>query len=107
MVKENKEIVEEKHEQVRPFYMERETDESGVSGTGVVACGAELPSGKCILEWRTIHSSVCVYNNIGDVAKIHGHKGKTKVIWGYPDEAIKEVKRKPRKKKTKKKVTNK
>ena len=99
MSEENKEIVPERHEEVRPFYLERVEDESGVSGTGIVAIGVELPSGKCCLEWRTVHSSVCIYNNITDVANIHGHHGKTRVVWGSPNSS-EEPKKKTRRKKS-------
>lgn len=91
------EVVPKKQNQVRAFFLERIEDESGVSGTGIVAVGCELPTGRAVLEWLTVHSSVCIYNNINDVANIHSHGGKTRVIWGYPDEEIKKVKRKARK----------
>lgn len=66
------------------FYLFREEDESGVSGTGVVARGTVFPSGKCVLEWCTFHSSICIYDNIGSVEAIHGHHGKTKIVMGNP-----------------------
>lgn len=93
-----KEVVPEKKGEIRPFYLKREKDVTGTSGTGVVAIGAELASGKCVMEWRTKYYSLSVFNSISDIADIHGHKGHTKVIWGYPDEEVKKVKRKPRKK---------
>jgi hypothetical protein len=71
-------------EKIQEFYLNRLEDESGVSGTGVVARGVILPSGKCVLEWSTFHSSVAIYANLGDVEIIHGHDGKTQVIIGTP-----------------------
>ena len=64
------------------FYLQRDIDESGISGTGIVAVGVVLPSGACVLEWTTFHSSIALYKNIADVEAIHGHEGKTKVIMG-------------------------
>ncbi|HBI00627.1 MAG TPA: hypothetical protein DDY18_03280 [Flavobacterium sp.] len=64
------------------FYLQRNVDESGVSGTGIVAVGVILPSGVCILEWQTFHSSIAHYKNIADVEAIHGHEGKTKIVMG-------------------------
>lgn len=64
----------------------RVEDESGVSGTGIVARGMVYPSGKAILEWQTFHTSLCVYQNLSDVEAIHGHGGKTKIIMGNPFE---------------------
>ena len=67
---------------IKPFYLQREVDASGVSGTGIVAVGVIMPSGTCILEWCTFHSSIAHYKNIADVEAIHGHEGATKVIMG-------------------------
>lgn len=63
--------------QIKRFYLQRIEDESGVSGTGKVAEGVILGSGKVILEWCTFHTSLGIYNNINDVELIHGHEGKT------------------------------
>jgi hypothetical protein len=63
------------------FILVRDEDESGVSGTGVVADGVEFGSGKCALGWRTAVSSVAVYNNIEELEAIHGHDGKTRIVW--------------------------
>ena len=69
---------------IKEFYLQRVEDESGISGTGVVARGVILPSGSVCLEWSTFHSSICIYKNISDVEAIHGHNGKTLVIMGVP-----------------------
>ena len=71
-------------EKIRHFYLERVEDVSGTSGTGIVAYGAILASGACVLEWLTFHSSIAIYKNIEDVEKIHGHEGRTRVIVGDP-----------------------
>lgn len=65
---------------LQSFYLYREEDVSGTSGEGLVAMGTVLPSGKCVLEWTSFHTSVAIYNNIQDVELIHGHNGKTKVV---------------------------
>ncbi len=67
---------------ITPFYLQRDVDESGISGTGIVAVGVVMPSGICVLEWCTFHSSVGYYKNIADVESIHGHGGNTKVVMG-------------------------
>lgn len=73
----------------KEFFLQRLEDESGISGTGIVARGMIMPSGKVILEWQTFHSSLGIYNNIGDVEAIHGHNGKTLVVMGSPPEEVK------------------
>lgn len=69
---------------IEHFYLKRNEDESGVSGTGIVARGVILPSGHCVLEWLTFTSSIAIYKSINDVQEIHGHGGKTEVIMGDP-----------------------
>lgn len=71
-------------EQIKEFYLQRDVDVSGMSGTGVVARGVALPSGKCVLEWLSFHSSVAIYNNLDDIVRIHGHSGATKLMVGKP-----------------------
>jgi len=78
------------------FYLKRIEDESGVSGTGIVAIGVVLPSGQCVLEWLTFTSSIAIYKNIEAVNEIHGHHGKTLVVLGDPDDETRS-KRKARK----------
>ena len=67
------------------FHLLRLEDESGVSGTGVVARGVVFPSGRVVMEWQTFHSSINFYNNLNDIDSIHGHHGKTKVVIGPPE----------------------
>lgn len=66
---------------MRFFYLQRNEDESGVSGTGRVAEGAEFSNGKCAISWLTPVTSVAVYDNIKEVEMIHGHDGKTLIIY--------------------------
>lgn len=71
---------------LQPFYLERAEDETGVSGTGIVAIGAVYPSGICIMEWLTFTSSINQYRNIDHLKEVHSHGGKTKVVMGEPPE---------------------
>ena len=66
---------------MRRFYLVREVDESGVSGTGVVAEGMEFTSGRCVIKWLTATSSMGVYESAKDLKAIHGHGGNTKIKW--------------------------
>lgn len=72
----------------RRFYLLRQEDESGVSGTGVVAVGVEFPSGQCVIEWvtkRTEGGSLGVYDSMAALEQVHGHGGKTEVCWQDAD----------------------
>lgn len=63
------------------FWLKRLKDIHGVSGTGVVAEGVVFENGKCALNWLTPTSSVGIYDNMEVLEKIHGHEGKTKIIF--------------------------
>lgn len=66
---------------IRKFHIERSEDVSGLSGTGIVAVGVMYPSGRCIMEWVTPIKSINEYHSIADLEALHGHEGRTKVVW--------------------------
>lgn len=66
---------------MRRFFLKRLEDPTGVSGTGVVAWGAILPSGKCVLEWTTQYRSIAIYDSPSEIVMIHGHEGRTVLVW--------------------------
>lgn len=67
----------------RTFVLDRVEDETGVSGTGVVAWGVEFPDGVVAMRWATgWPSSVCFYERgLEAVEKIHGHNGRTRIVF--------------------------
>jgi hypothetical protein len=73
---------------MRRFVMHRHQDASGVSGIGVVAQGIQFDDGTCALRWLTEHSSTAIYASAADVELIHGHGGRTELIWVDPVPAI-------------------
>jgi hypothetical protein len=66
---------------MRLFELHRVEDESGVSGTGRVAQGCQFDDGVCVLRWLTAFRSTAIYSSIAELDAIHGHAGKTKVVW--------------------------
>ena len=66
---------------MRQFVLYRHEDESGVSGTGIVAEGVQFSNGKCVMSWRHQISSVAMYDSIHELEQIHGHSGKSEIIW--------------------------
>lgn len=66
----------------RRFVLDRYEDETGVSGTGIVAEGVQFADGTCVTHWcaSEIHQT-CVWASISHVKRIHGHDGKTEVRW--------------------------
>lgn len=61
----------------RRFELLRLEDETGISGTGIVARGCSFPNGKIALAWNTQWASVGLYDSMDDLIAIHGHNGKT------------------------------
>lgn len=73
---------------LRRFHLVRHEDESGVSGTGVVASGVEFHDGTVAYRWRTSPegsaSTFQIAESIQDVQAIHGHGGRTHIVWEDP-----------------------
>lgn len=69
----------------RRFQLIRREDETGVSGTGIVAYGVLFPDGRAVLRWDTKVNSTVFYDSVADLKAIHGHGGKTALHWIDPD----------------------
>jgi hypothetical protein len=70
----------------RVFYLVRIEDETGTSGTGIVAEGVLWSGGDVSVRW--LGDSPCVHywpGGIEHVRRVHGHRGKTKVVWADED----------------------
>jgi hypothetical protein len=65
----------------RRFVLFRNEDETGVSGTGIVAEGIQFSSGKCVISWLSSTPSIEVYDTVDELERVHGHGGKTRVRW--------------------------
>ncbi|ASR77374.1 hypothetical protein SEA_EVY_115 [Streptomyces phage Evy] len=67
---------------MRLFELHRDIDESGVSGTGKVTQGVQFDDGQVCMLWLTaLKGYPQVYPHIERVLEIHGHDGKTRVVW--------------------------
>lgn len=66
---------------MRRFYLHRQEDVTGVSGTGRVAEGVVFSTGWVALTWLTAVNSLVFYPSIENVEKIHGHGGQTLIVW--------------------------
>lgn len=66
---------------MKPFVLNRVEDETGVSGTGIVAEGVVFSNGWVAMTWLTETTSVVFYPNIKSVELVHGHNGKTRIVY--------------------------
>lgn len=66
---------------MRRFELHRYVDETGISGTGTVAQGIEFDNGKIAMQWLTSNPSMVILDCVLDLERIHGHNGKTLVVW--------------------------
>jgi hypothetical protein len=69
---------------MRRFYLQRHSDDSGISRRGRVLEGALLQSGKVIVEWRPPLGSLAIYNSFEQFLKIHvtAHAyGANAIVW--------------------------
>lgn len=66
---------------MRTFKLVRKEDFSGVSGTGEVAEGVEFSDGTCAMRWLTTTPSTAHYVTAQDVVNIHGHQGRTFILF--------------------------
>jgi hypothetical protein len=65
----------------QPFALYRHQDVTGVSGTGTVAHGVQFADGQVVIRWLGTSPSTVVWNSLGDAMRVHGHDGKTHVVW--------------------------
>jgi hypothetical protein len=79
---------------MRCFELHRDTDETGVSGTGIVADGVAFADDVVMLRWRgPWPTSVCWYDRgVEAVEHVHGHNGSTRIVWSddLPIKAVRE-----------------
>ncbi len=78
---------------VRIFQLVREEDVSGISGTGVIAEGVEFTDGTVAMRWAFsegpagyIFPTLAFHPDIRNVERLHGHGGRTKVVWAEAEE---------------------
>lgn len=66
---------------MKTFRLVRSADISGISGIGNVAEGVEFENGQVALHWLSQYDTIGIYSNMHNVLKIHGHDGKTEVVY--------------------------
>jgi hypothetical protein len=63
---------------MRRFYLARNEDPSGISGTGIVAEGIEWRGGTADLHWVTEHETFVHWpGGVAAILAVHGHGGST------------------------------
>jgi hypothetical protein len=65
----------------RRFYLQRDIDITGASGTGHVADGVLWPDGTASVRWLGERPSIVHWDRMDDAEAIHGHGGATRIVW--------------------------
>lgn len=66
----------------RTFHLQRDEDVTGVSGSGHVADGVLWPDGTVTVKWLGEYASEVSWpKGIEAVERIHGHDGRTRIVW--------------------------
>ena len=70
----------------RVFVLNRLEDVTGVSGEGIVAWGVEFPDGVVAIRWKSEWPTSVVFHDRGMAAveAVHGHNGKTEIVFQEP-----------------------
>lgn len=66
---------------MRRFELHRDVDETGISGTGLVAEGVEFSDLTVVLRWHGDWASTVVWPSMAGVYSVHGHNGKTRIVF--------------------------
>ena len=78
---------------IRTFTVFRESDETGVSGDGVVIEGVELATGHCIIHWLypPPRGGIAIFESMDDFFKVHigPHPSNNTIITFQDGEQIK------------------
>ena len=68
-------------ETTRTFVLYRDEDATGISRNGIVAEGVEFRTSESLSGGVSASRSTVIWDSIDDVHAIHGHEGKTRVIF--------------------------
>lgn len=63
----------------RTFYLQRNEDWNGISGTGQVAIGFEFDH-IAVLQWLDSEGGTFWYPSVNSLERVHGHEGRTVIV---------------------------
>lgn len=80
---------------MRTFHLQRDSDVSGISGTGLVAEGVQFSDGTTVLRWCAavtsrpdhVRPTTVVHDDVQSVIGLHGHGGATRIVWHPTDDS--------------------
>lgn len=66
---------------MRCFWLQRDVDVNGLSGTGRVAEIVEFEDGTVVMRWMTsVASTTVMHADMESVRKLHLHEGKSRIV---------------------------
>lgn len=66
------------------FVLHRDSDPTGISGTGLVAEGCEFEDGTVVLRWAGETPTTVIHVNMASVRRLHLHGGATRIVYQQP-----------------------
>lgn len=70
----------------RRFYLQRDTDITGISGTGRIADGVLWADGTVSLRWRSSTPKIDFADGgMATIESVHCHGGATRIVWVDPE----------------------
>lgn len=66
------------------FVIKRIEDNTGLSGTGIVADGVEFDDGQVVLKWRGEISTIVIHKNLENVKKLSCSHSKSEIVFMIP-----------------------
>lgn len=72
----------------RLFHLQRDVDETGVSGAGHVADGVRWADGTVTLRWLGPYASTVIWQSLDHAMAVHGHDGKSRIVWAGTEAEI-------------------
>ena len=78
---------------MKRFYLDRQQDVTGISGTGTVAEGIQFTDGTVVVRWLPagtarpdhVKPTTVIHPDIESVIGLHGHNGSTQIVWLDPE----------------------
>ena len=68
------------------FWLQRNVDVTGISGTGIVAEGVVFTDGTAVMHWLSKESTLTTFSGgLEQIERLHGHGGASVLVLDKPN----------------------